>query len=98
MELATNLIAAARQWSGALSALVPAYLLLVYVLRHRRMHKLVEEFGYPTRESFAKMTDDDAYKIQIRIAQLEFPFIFGKALQFSLFRVLILYFYVRCNV
>ncbi|KAL8722537.1 MAG: hypothetical protein Q9225_001005 [Loekoesia sp. 1 TL-2023] len=32
------------------------------------------------------MTDDDAFEIQINIAQLEFPFTFTKALQFALFR------------
>ena len=32
------------------------------------------------------MTDSDAYKIQLRLAQLEFPFTFEKSLQFALFR------------
>ncbi|KAL8838047.1 MAG: hypothetical protein Q9170_002283 [Blastenia crenularia] len=32
------------------------------------------------------MTDDDAFQIQITLAQLEFPFTFTKALQFALFR------------
>jgi hypothetical protein len=35
----------------------------------------------------AKMTDDHAFQIQKTVAQLEFPFIFIKSLQFALFRV-----------
>ncbi|WEW55834.1 hypothetical protein PRK78_001267 [Emydomyces testavorans] len=67
-------------------SLVPAYLLLVYTLRYRRVQQMHEEFKYPTRESLAKMTDDDAWKIQLKLGQLEFPFTYLKALQFALFK------------
>ncbi|EAS31447.3 uncharacterized protein CIMG_06926 [Coccidioides immitis RS] len=66
--------------------LVPAYLLLVSALRYRRIKQMQKEFNYPTRESLANMTDDDAWKILLIIGQLEFPFTYLKALQFALFR------------
>ncbi|KAI9834685.1 MAG: hypothetical protein M1826_000087 [Phylliscum demangeonii] len=44
------------------------------------------KFGYTTRESFQRMTNDDAQAIQQVLAELEFPTVFEKALQFALFR------------
>ena len=74
--------------SGALApSLVPAYLLLVYALRYQRLRKMQRDFKYPARESFANMTDDDAWKILLNLGQLEFPFMYLKALQFALFKV-----------
>lgn len=51
------------------------------------MHK---KYPYVTREDMANMTDDHAFEIQKATAQLEFPFMFVKALQFALFRVCII--------
>lgn len=62
------------------SSLVLAYLLLVRALRFRRINKL-------QRSELASMTDEEAWKIQKSMAQLEFPFLFEKSLQFALFRV-----------
>lgn len=35
----------------------------------------------------SKMTDEEAFQIQKQVAQLEFPLMFIKSLQFALFRV-----------
>ncbi|CAG8427246.1 unnamed protein product [Penicillium salamii] len=55
-------------------------------LRFQRLRQMHKKYDYPTRESMGKMTDDDAFNIQKTIAQLEFPFMFIKSLQFALFR------------
>ncbi|KAI2733497.1 hypothetical protein CBS147332_512 [Penicillium roqueforti] len=55
-------------------------------LRFQRLRKLHKQYAYPTRESMSKMTDEEAFQIQKQVAQLEFPFIFIKSLQFALFR------------
>ncbi|KAL2872009.1 uncharacterized protein BJX67DRAFT_341256 [Aspergillus lucknowensis] len=65
---------------------VAAYPILVSLLRFRRVKQFNKKYNYPTRESYARMTDEDAFQIQKNIAQLEFPFFFTKALQFALFR------------
>ena len=62
------------------------YLLLVRLVRKRRLQCTLKRFPYITRESFNSMTLEDAFYIQQNIAELEFPFIFQKALQFALFR------------
>ncbi|KAL2818989.1 hypothetical protein BDW59DRAFT_151727 [Aspergillus cavernicola] len=66
--------------------LVAAYPILVSLLRFRRMNQMHKKYNYPTRESFAGMTDEDAFQIQKNLVQFEFPFLFTKALQFALFR------------
>lgn len=84
-----QLVAAAASWPGGLAIpiLVSAYLGLVQILRFRRLRELQANFRYPTRESYAKMTDDDAWRIQREMGMLEFPFIFYKSIQFALFKV-----------
>ena len=67
--------------------LLIGYPLVTRSLRYRRLRKMQKQFKYPTRESMAQMTDEEAYQIQKTIAQLEFPFIFLKSLQFALFKV-----------
>ena len=76
-----------RQWLSYALGLVVAYPLLTHSLRYRRLRQMHKQFNYPTRESMAQMTDDDAYQIQKAVAQLEFPFLFIKSLQFALFKV-----------
>lgn len=63
------------------------YLLLVRLLRHRREEQMRKKFNYPNKESFKAMTNDDAFAIQSYVAELEFPTMFEKALQFALFKV-----------
>lgn len=69
------------------AAVLVAYPTLVSLLRFRRTRNLATRYNYPTRESMARMTDDDAWEIQKELAELEFPFIYTKSLQFALFRV-----------
>jgi hypothetical protein len=70
-----------------LPAVIAAYPVLSSLLRFRRVRQLHRQYPYATRESMSRMTDREAWEIQKEIAQLEFPFIFVKALQFALFRV-----------
>ncbi|KAE8355566.1 hypothetical protein BDV28DRAFT_128689 [Aspergillus coremiiformis] len=62
------------------------YPLLVSLLRFRRQQWLHQKYRYATRESLAKMTDDEAWEIQKVLLELEFPFLYVKALQFGLFK------------
>jgi len=69
-----------------LSALL-AYPFLATSLRYRRTRNLESKYRYATRESYARMTDNEAFEIWNQMAELEFPTIVEKALQFALFRV-----------
>ncbi|KAH1957508.1 hypothetical protein CDV57_07850 [Aspergillus fumigatus] len=69
------------------AACLTAYLTLTLSLRFQRLRSIQAKYHkYSTRASFASMTDHDAWAIQKRILQLEFPFTALKALQFALFR------------
>lgn len=71
-----------------LPAVLAVYPVLTSLLRFRRVRKLQQKYSqYSTREVLARMTDRDAWEIQKVIAQLEFPFMYIKSLQFALFRV-----------
>ena len=67
--------------------LLPVYAFLVSQLRFRYLQRLYQKYPYTTRESFSRMTDDEACEIQKGLVQLEFPFLYLKSLQFALFRV-----------
>ncbi|KAJ6120530.1 hypothetical protein N7523_004810 [Penicillium sp. IBT 18751x] len=73
-------------WLPYALAFLLGYPLLIRALRYQRVNSLPKKYNYPTRESMAKMTDEEAFQIQKAVAQLEFPFIFIKSLQFALFR------------
>lgn len=75
-------------WS--IPSVLLGYPLLVSLLRFQRLRSMQKKYKYPTRESMAKMTDDEAWEIQRTLLWLEFPFVITKALQFALFRVLFL--------
>lgn len=79
--------ASPQQWLPYALSLAVGYPLLTSSLRYRRLRKLHQQYNYPTRESMSKMTDEEAFQIQKAVAQLEFPFMFIKSLQFALFRV-----------
>lgn len=66
--------------------LLLTYLVTVRVFRNAHLRATTRAFPYPTQRRFASMTDEDAYRIQQVVAELEFPFTFEKALQFALFR------------
>ena len=70
----------------ALSILI-IYPLFVASFRYHRIRSLEKKHPYPTRESYATMTDNEAFEIINQTAELEFPTLFEKALQFALFRV-----------
>lgn len=76
-----------QQWLPYALGLAASYPLLTNALRYQRLRSLHQQYNYPTRESMAHMTDDEAFQIQKTVAQLEFPFMFIKSLQFALFRV-----------
>lgn len=76
-----------RQWIPYALPLLLGYPLIARMLRYRRLRQLHRDYPYKTRADMAKMTDDHAFQIQKTVAQLEFPFIFIKSLQFALFRV-----------
>lgn len=74
------------EWSPYYFLLLLIYPLVVALLRHDRLRTTLETFPYTDRRSLASMTDNDAFLIQQKIGELEFPFTFEKALQFALFR------------
>ena len=76
-----------REWVPYALGLLAGYPLVIGALRYRRMRQLHRDYPYKTREDMAKMTDEEAFHIQKTVAQLEFPFMFIKSLQFALFRV-----------
>ena len=70
------------------AALVATYLAACASLRFQRLRSIHKAYPqYATREGMAQMTAHDAWAIQKRILQLEFPSVSLKALQFALFRV-----------
>ncbi|KAL9020691.1 MAG: hypothetical protein Q9185_002139 [Variospora sp. 1 TL-2023] len=73
-------------WASSVLLIILLYTLLASHLRYARQRSTLEAFPYKTRQSFAQMTDNDAFEIQLIIMQLEFPFTFYKAIQFALFR------------
>ena len=60
--------------------------LVCALFRKQRLRSTLEDFPYTTRRSFASMTQSDAFYIQQRVGELEFPFTYEKGLQFALFR------------
>lgn len=68
-------------------SIIAVYTVLVSLLRFQRLRSLHSRYNFPTRASMASMTLQQAWEIQKTMAQLEFPFIYIKALQFALFRV-----------
>ena len=69
--------------------LIPPMLIyptVVSIFRYRRLDSMRRKFPYTARSYFASMTTKDAFFIQQALVELEFPFLFEKALQFALFR------------
>jgi hypothetical protein len=76
-------------WQTALLTLF-GYVLLCQVLRFQRLRQKQAMYPYKTRESFSKMTTQHAYEIQKYLYGVEFPFVTQKALEFALFRFVLL--------
>lgn len=68
-------------------AAVLGYVVLVEKLRFRRKDFLTSKHPYHDRQSLARMTLEDAYEIQLSLAELEFPFTFSTSIFFALFKV-----------
>lgn len=76
-----------QSWALYVLSAALAYSFLAASLRHRRIRTSESKHPYPTKESYARMTDDEAFEMMNQMAELEFPTLFEKALQFALFRV-----------
>ncbi|MCJ1466027.1 hypothetical protein MMC07_004646, partial [Pseudocyphellaria aurata] len=75
-----------EKWSRYYLLLLLIYPLIVKYLRRHRLRSSLKSFPYANRKSFSTMTNDDAFRIQKDLVELEFPFTYEKALQFALFR------------
>lgn len=82
----TSKISTGHPFHYYLIPLLLIYLLTVRILRNARLRATSRAFPYPVPRPFSSMTDEDAFRIQQTVAELEFPFTFEKALQFALFR------------
>ena len=65
-------------------AVAIAYLYLVRRLRYERRNAILEK--YKTK-SLGQMTVEDAFAIQLPLAELEFPITFSVSIFFALFKV-----------
>lgn len=74
-------------WSSTAVTGLLLYAVVCSALRFRRRDAMAKKYHYPTRASLSKMTNDDAQAIGDYIGQLEFPYLYVTALQFSLFKV-----------
>jgi hypothetical protein len=68
------------------------YLYLVRRLRLQRMNAILEKYRqyYHDGKSLGQMTLEDAFAIQIPLAELEFPTTFSVSIFFALFKVYII--------
>lgn len=82
-SLSTTLL---QTWPRYYLLLILIYPLITFSFRRNRLRSTLKAFPYNDRHSFSSMTNDDAFRIQRSIFQLEFPFTAEKALQFALFR------------
>ncbi|KAA8650359.1 hypothetical protein EYZ11_000739 [Aspergillus tanneri] len=72
---------------GRVATVVTTYLVVVATLRFQRLRSVQRQYRqYATRDGMATMTVHDAWEIQKRMQQLEYPTLAVKALQFALFR------------
>lgn len=84
-------------WTQLLVASLVAWPLIVAGLRYGREQQRKKRFNFPTRESFAKMTVKDAWKIQLDLMASEVSSIFLLSLKLAIFSVcLYLTLYLPC--
>lgn len=74
-------------WMIGLPAVLGLWVVMCSSLRFRHEKAMLRRFHYPTRASFAKMTNDDAQQILKYILGYEFPLMYKLSLQFALFKV-----------
>ena len=65
---------------------ISVYLLCVSLLRHRRAKKLWCRYAPAGKDSFDKITVDEAQIILKELTELEFPRLFGFSIIFALFK------------
>ena len=63
------------------------WLFLVRTLRHRRAQAMTRLYAPAGRESFRRMTAEDAQFILKTLAELEFPSLYGLSMVVAIFRV-----------
>ncbi|OQD89543.1 hypothetical protein PENANT_c002G08382 [Penicillium antarcticum] len=83
---AVGALASPHKLLTSMLCLLIAWPVVASSIRNRRARNLVENYPYLNRASMSQMTDEHAFQIQKQVAQLEFPFMFIKSLQFALFR------------
>jgi hypothetical protein len=73
------------------AVLLFAYVLAVRALRYRRMHSTSQRYRHLTTspEALGHMTLQEAFDIQLDLAELEFPITFSVSIFFALFKVTI---------
>lgn len=62
------------------------HMTLVSSLRHQRAKLSLRKLNYVNRESYSKMTTDEAQSLLKDLAELEFPTTFGLSIIFALFK------------
>ena len=75
------------RWQLLLVPCSLVYLLLVRIQRFQRARSLERRYAPGGRESFRRMTADDAQTILKTLAELEFPSLYGFSMVVALFRV-----------
>lgn len=80
-------VAPSTAWLVGVPVVLVLWAILCSSLRFRHEKTMLRRFNYPTRASFAKMTNDDAQQILKYILDYEFPLIYKLSLQFALFKV-----------
>lgn len=74
------------QWFWLTIPILLLYMTLVSTLRYQRALYLPKKFNLLNRESYRKMTTDEAQSILKDLTELEFPKIFGFSVIFALFK------------
>lgn len=85
--IVVQIVESRLSWAPLITSLLLAYLLLVRFLRYRRRDALLRTSRYKTRGDYGSMTLDDAHKLQLSLAEQEFPRTFSTSIFFALFKV-----------
>lgn len=70
-----------------LATICAGYLTLVWALRYKRRDTIAARYQFPHGRDFASMTLEEAFEIQLPLAELEFPTVFSISIFFALFKV-----------
>ena len=78
-----------KSWTFHAAAALILYPVVVFVLRHRRINGLETKYRATSQKTLSSMTDNEAFDVVNNMAELEFPILYEKALQFALFKVML---------